>query len=166
MFVYHWPNYALLRREFPERSPTVAFCQACLYPSLPHRTVATLPDGHNLGSPPALVAEEDESEDGISSTQQSCFFPQQLPHDYFTESAQRVLSESARSTLRTIAEDDSSSTGDTVQESKMETSFMESPAGDLDGVETGVMVVLHEATTIEVRGIDGTSDEEKQCDES
>ena len=127
--------------------------------------MAPLPDGHNLGFPPVLVAEEDESDDGISSTQQSCFFPQQPPNDYFTESAQRVLSESARSTLRTIAEDESSSTGDTVQESKMETS-LEYPVDDLDGVEAGVMVVLHEATTIEVRGIDGTSDEEKQCDES
>ena len=166
MFVYHWPNYALLRRASPERSPAIAFCQACVSPSLPPRTVAPLPTGHNCSLTSERMTDEETVEDIIASTHRAaCFFPPQPPQDYFTECAQRVLSESARSTLRTITEDEvECDTGGTMEESKMEASLdfaVDDPDG---GVEMGVIVI--EETTIEVRGVDVKSAEEKQCDES
>jgi len=164
MFVYHWPNYALIRRAFPERSLAIAFCQACISPSLPPRAVAPLPTGHNLSLTSDRTTDEETLEDRIASNQAECFFPPHPPQDYFTECAQRVLSESARSTLRTITEDDvDCDTGDTMEESKMETS-LDFAVDDPDGVEIGVIVI--EETTIEVRGVDVKSAEEKQCDES
>jgi hypothetical protein len=50
-----------------------------------------------------------------------------------------------------------------MEESKMETS-LDFAVDDPDGVEIGVIVI--EETTIEVRGVDVKSAEEKQCDES
>ena len=124
--------------------------------------MAPIPVGHHPGLTSDRVTEENESEDRISPTQLACFFPPQPPQDYFTECAQRVLTESARSTLRTIVEDECDS-GDAVEESKIETS-LELTIDEIDGAEMGVIVI--EGATIEVRGIDGTSGEEKQCDES
>jgi hypothetical protein len=155
MFIYHHPNYTRVRAAFPELSRVAALYHACLSPAIPDTNEDIISVPLSAGSTLPSTGEQEETiptqEETNPTATASGYFCRTPPEDYFNACAQSVLTEPARSSLRTVTEAEREFYVDSndTEETKLETLPVQEDNGN-SGLRRPI------AQTVAVPGLLGT----------